>query len=180
MLHPPFRPAAAYDKRKYMWKLLYTRLLGYDVDFGVKNASDLIAAPGCAAGRGWFVLQGLLPPWRCSAADERGSLCMPQGCGGAGHVCVARLQPGSRSRTCCVLLAGIRRSKWATLPAVFSSMRCDPAGFAVGSAGGSFAQRQRQRQQQRQQQACSTWSCWVGAPTLCALSASRRTSSCGW
>ncbi len=41
--------AAAYDKRKYMWKLLYTRLLGYDVDFGVKNASDLIAAPGCAA-----------------------------------------------------------------------------------------------------------------------------------
>ena len=31
-----------------MWKLLYTRLLGYDVDFGVKNASDLIAAPGFA------------------------------------------------------------------------------------------------------------------------------------
>ncbi|PRW60941.1 AP-2 complex subunit alpha-1-like [Chlorella sorokiniana] len=38
----------AYDKRKYMWKLLYTRLLGYDVDFGVKNASDLIAASGYA------------------------------------------------------------------------------------------------------------------------------------
>lgn len=46
-LLPPLR-GAAYDKRKYMWKLLYTRLLGYDVDFGVKNASDLIAAPGFA------------------------------------------------------------------------------------------------------------------------------------
>lgn len=45
---PPPLLCAAYDKRKYMWKLLYTRLLGYDVDFGVKNASDLIAAPGCA------------------------------------------------------------------------------------------------------------------------------------
>ena len=31
-----------------MWKLLYTRLLGYDVDFGVKNASDLIAASAYA------------------------------------------------------------------------------------------------------------------------------------
>jgi len=37
---------AAYDKRKYMWKLLYTRMLGYDVDFGQKQAMDLIAAPG--------------------------------------------------------------------------------------------------------------------------------------
>lgn len=37
---------AAYDKRKYMWKLLYTRVLGYDVDFGQKQAMDLIAATG--------------------------------------------------------------------------------------------------------------------------------------
>lgn len=44
----PAANGAAYDKRKYMWKLLYTRLLGYDVDFGLKNASDLIAAPGWA------------------------------------------------------------------------------------------------------------------------------------
>lgn len=35
---------SAYDKRKYMWKLLYTRMLGYDVDFGHKQAMDLIAA----------------------------------------------------------------------------------------------------------------------------------------
>ena len=41
-------PHADYDKRKYMWKLLYTRMLGYDVDFGHKQAMDLIAAPGCA------------------------------------------------------------------------------------------------------------------------------------
>ena len=47
-------PDAAYDKRKYMWKLLYTRLLGYDVDFGVKNASDLVAASGCAALAAWW------------------------------------------------------------------------------------------------------------------------------
>lgn len=64
-LHQP----AAYDKRKYMWKLLYTRLLGYDVDFGVKNASDLIAAPGCA-GQQLYLLSscgGLChaaSPWR--------------------------------------------------------------------------------------------------------------------
>lgn len=37
-----------YDKKKYMWKLLYTRMLGYDVDFGHKQAMDLIAAPGYA------------------------------------------------------------------------------------------------------------------------------------
>lgn len=42
---PPRRPAA-YDKRKYMWKLLYTRMLGYDVEFGQKQAMDLIAATG--------------------------------------------------------------------------------------------------------------------------------------
>lgn len=44
---PPM-PHAAYDKRKYMWKLLYTHMLGYDVDFGHKQAMDLIASPGYA------------------------------------------------------------------------------------------------------------------------------------
>jgi hypothetical protein len=29
-----------------MWKLLYTRMLGYDVEFGQKQAMDLIAATG--------------------------------------------------------------------------------------------------------------------------------------
>jgi len=33
-----------YDKRKYMWKLLYTRMLGYDVEFGHKQAMDLLAS----------------------------------------------------------------------------------------------------------------------------------------
>uniref|UniRef100_A0A1D2AG34 AP-2 complex subunit alpha n=2 Tax=Auxenochlorella protothecoides TaxID=3075 RepID=A0A1D2AG34_AUXPR len=39
---------SAYDKRKYMWKLLYTHMLGYNVEFGHKQAMDLIAAPGYA------------------------------------------------------------------------------------------------------------------------------------
>ena len=45
-LAAPPRMRAAYDKRKYMWKLLYTHMLGYDTDFGHKQAMDLIAAPG--------------------------------------------------------------------------------------------------------------------------------------
>lgn len=36
----------AYDKRKYMWKLLYTQMMGYEVDFGHKQAMDLLAASG--------------------------------------------------------------------------------------------------------------------------------------
>lgn len=43
---PVLCPFAAYDKRKYMWKLLYTHMLGYNVEFGHKQAMDLIAAPG--------------------------------------------------------------------------------------------------------------------------------------
>jgi hypothetical protein len=38
--------STAYDKRKYMWKLLYTKMLGYDVDFGQKQSMDLIASNG--------------------------------------------------------------------------------------------------------------------------------------
>ena len=33
-----------YDKKKYVWKLLYVYMLGYPVEFGHKQASDLIAA----------------------------------------------------------------------------------------------------------------------------------------
>ena len=47
VIAPPPPPCpAAYDKRKYMWKLLYTRILGYDVEFGQRQAMDLIAANG--------------------------------------------------------------------------------------------------------------------------------------
>ncbi len=35
---------AAYDKRKYLWKLMYTKMLGYDVEFGHKQAMDMMAA----------------------------------------------------------------------------------------------------------------------------------------
>lgn len=34
--------AAEYDKKKYVWKLLYIYMLGYDVEFGHKQAADLI------------------------------------------------------------------------------------------------------------------------------------------
>lgn len=49
---------AAYDKRKYMWKLLYTRMLGYDVEFGQKQAMDLIAASGFAEKQVGYVACG--------------------------------------------------------------------------------------------------------------------------
>jgi AP-2 complex subunit alpha len=35
---------AEYDKKKYVWKLLYIYMLGYDVEFGHKQAADLIPA----------------------------------------------------------------------------------------------------------------------------------------
>eukprot|EP00879_Flechtneria_rotunda_P008959 GHRR01009380.1.p1 GENE.GHRR01009380.1~~GHRR01009380.1.p1 ORF type:complete len:1159 (+),score=411.60 GHRR01009380.1:174-3479(+) len=34
----------AYDRKKYIWKLLYIYMLGYDVEFGHKQACDLIPA----------------------------------------------------------------------------------------------------------------------------------------
>ena len=37
-----FAPSAEYDKKKYVWKLLYIYMLGYDVEFGHKQAADLI------------------------------------------------------------------------------------------------------------------------------------------
>jgi hypothetical protein len=43
----PSRPApraAGYDRKKYVWKLLYIYMLGYDVEFGHKQACDLIPA----------------------------------------------------------------------------------------------------------------------------------------
>lgn len=45
----PFQPltklslvCSAYDRKKYTWKLLYSHMMGYDVDFGHKQAADLI------------------------------------------------------------------------------------------------------------------------------------------
>jgi hypothetical protein len=37
-----------YDKKKYMWKLMYTKMLGYDVEFGHKQAMDMMAATNYA------------------------------------------------------------------------------------------------------------------------------------
>ena len=119
---------AAYDKRKYMWKLLYTRLLGYDVDFGVKNASDLIAAAGCAC----CCPLGSSVPERTAAVCWSGRMARWNA---AGHV-VAALQYSTialRMRFACPLtsaLAAVQptctspamaaatlRNKWATWPA---------------------------------------------------------------
>ena len=40
-----------YDKNKYVWKLLYIYMLGYEVEFGHKQAADLIPASKCACSR---------------------------------------------------------------------------------------------------------------------------------
>ena len=42
---PPTNPQKDYDKKKYVWKLLYIHMLGYDVEFGHRQAADLLAAP---------------------------------------------------------------------------------------------------------------------------------------
>ena len=36
---------AGYDRRKYVWKLLYIYMLGYNIEFGHKQAADLILCP---------------------------------------------------------------------------------------------------------------------------------------
>eukprot|EP00201_Polytomella_parva_P006204 CAMPEP_0175083532 /NCGR_PEP_ID=MMETSP0052_2-20121109/27451_1 /TAXON_ID=51329 ORGANISM="Polytomella parva, Strain SAG 63-3" /NCGR_SAMPLE_ID=MMETSP0052_2 /ASSEMBLY_ACC=CAM_ASM_000194 /LENGTH=1189 /DNA_ID=CAMNT_0016355025 /DNA_START=55 /DNA_END=3620 /DNA_ORIENTATION=- len=36
---------SGYDRRKYIWKLLYIYMLGYDINFGHKQACDLIPMP---------------------------------------------------------------------------------------------------------------------------------------
>ena len=36
---------AGYDRRKYVWKLLYIYMLGYDIKFGHRQAADLIPQP---------------------------------------------------------------------------------------------------------------------------------------
>ena len=48
--HP--RMHAGYDKRKYVWKLLYIYMLGYEINFGHKQACDLIPKPKCVRARG--------------------------------------------------------------------------------------------------------------------------------
>ncbi len=48
-----FSLPAGYDRRKYVWKLLYIYMLGYDIDFGHKQAADLIPTSKCAGGRQW-------------------------------------------------------------------------------------------------------------------------------
>jgi len=34
-----------YEKKKYVWKMLYIHMLGYDVDFGHMETVSLISAP---------------------------------------------------------------------------------------------------------------------------------------
>lgn len=34
----------AYEKKKYVWKLLYIYMLGYEVEFGLVEATSLISA----------------------------------------------------------------------------------------------------------------------------------------
>jgi AP-2 complex subunit alpha len=39
------RGLSSYDKKKYVWKLLYMHMLGYEVDFGYRDAVYLICSP---------------------------------------------------------------------------------------------------------------------------------------
>ena len=36
---------SGYDKKKYVWKLLYSFMLGYDIDFGHIQAINLCSSP---------------------------------------------------------------------------------------------------------------------------------------
>lgn len=40
-----FQGLTPYEKKKYVWKMLYIYMLGYDVDFGHMEAVSLISAP---------------------------------------------------------------------------------------------------------------------------------------
>ena len=50
---------STYDKKKYLWKLMYTKMLGYDVDFGHKQAMDMMAASTYAEKQVGYVVCGL-------------------------------------------------------------------------------------------------------------------------
>ena len=41
----PLQNLTPYERKKYVWKLLYIYMLGYDVDFGHMEAVALISAP---------------------------------------------------------------------------------------------------------------------------------------
>lgn len=43
-----------YEKKKYVWKMLYIYMLGYDVDFGHMEAVSLISAPKYPEKQVWF------------------------------------------------------------------------------------------------------------------------------
>jgi len=40
-----YQGLSPYEKKKYVWKMLYVYMLGYDVDFGHMEAVSLISAP---------------------------------------------------------------------------------------------------------------------------------------
>ena len=50
---------STYDKKKYLWKLMYTKMLGYDVDFGHKQAMDMMAASTYAEKQVGYVVCGM-------------------------------------------------------------------------------------------------------------------------
>jgi AP-2 complex subunit alpha len=50
---------STYDKKKYLWKLMYTKMLGYDVEFGHKQAMDMMAASTYAEKQVGYVVCGL-------------------------------------------------------------------------------------------------------------------------
>lgn len=62
----------AYDRKKYTWKLLYSHMMGYDVDFGHKQAADLIPSNNYDEKQvGYQALTILLNEVCCSTAQKR-------------------------------------------------------------------------------------------------------------
>lgn len=52
-----------YDRRKYVWKLLYIYMLGYEINFGHKQAADLIPKPKWVWELGWISSMELCHAW---------------------------------------------------------------------------------------------------------------------
>lgn len=100
---------AAYDRKKYTWKLLYSHMMGFEVDFGHAEAAALIMSGRYDEKQvGYQALtillsearapaHALLPaaPSRCASVRARNRRCAA---GARAGRCLARPSHGPRSR----------------------------------------------------------------------------------
>lgn len=57
---------SVYEKKKYVWKILYIYMLGYDVDFGHMETMALISAPKYAEKQVYTLFKTLCVVVLCS------------------------------------------------------------------------------------------------------------------